>query len=175
MKYWIFEQSSDKLIAITDTVIYNNNPSSVKLREFEEELSIGSIPKKLTGTPIAYLKRIVSRSGTGEATLFYGKDNELTLDFGDNKKDIFEYLKTNTSREAKYIEEAESIFSKLYKPGIGLAIIGFLSLYVYDIASNIELGYSYTVTGGRLSGQATGSLLVGLAEVLGSKELLDWV
>jgi len=56
----------------------------------------------------------------------------------------------------------------MLKPLLGCIAIGLLTLYLYDMAYNMELGYTYEVVGGRGKGQGTGNMLIGIAEILGS-------
>ncbi|MEH0154086.1 hypothetical protein V6R21_08040 [Limibacter armeniacum] len=169
MKYWVSKSGNDKLIVVSDDVIYNFNPGLNQLYLFEEELRQGKIPKKLTGTPLSYIRSISSKVGSPKIQLNYGKDSELLIHAGEHKKEIFSYLKDGLSLQPKYVLEEESFFTRAKNPLIMLLITLGVVIFSYDYAKNMELGYTYEIRG-RIG--VLGGLSLGLAEILGSEGVL---
>ena len=175
MKYWIDRESrGDNLIVISDTVIYCSNYSDNKLREFELELLSGLIPKALTGTPFGYIKYIEASSKKDRLMIYFGKENELKLVVKNEmiRKEIFEYLKEDKTNLPSYQKEHLSRLKASRKPLIVLLVVLGILYYIAGIASDMEGGIEYEVSGGRAGGQAIGNLIIGLAQMLGTKGVL---
>jgi len=172
MKYWKCTKGNDKLIVIDEEVIYNYNPSTNELVEFERELKRGIIPSSLTGVPISYIKKIISNDKSNIIKIFHGEDNETIVDARENKLKIIKYINDNDKRNPSYSEYPEKWYVAIRKPFIGLLVLIGLTYYMYDIAYYMELGYEYEIGGRRARGAGIGGLILGLAEILGSKGVI---
>ena len=167
MKYWISQTGNNKLIIITDDIIYNRNPNKKKLLEYETQLKNGEIPQKLTGTPFRYIKSIETDNQTDTITIAYGQENELKLDVKENKYDIMEYLRQDTVNQPTFSALPKRAMEKISQPILFLLGVFAATYFLYDIAYYTELGYTYEVEAGAISG-----LLIGIAQIAGVKGLL---
>jgi hypothetical protein len=110
---------------------------------------MGVIPKKkCIEIPQHYLKEVNQTEGKKYIEVLFGKDSVEHLRIGDDKTrtEIFEYLKENIPSSKFYIDK----YSKLRagrKPMIAMAVIVAFFCWSYHLASGIESGDEYGVTG----------------------------
>jgi hypothetical protein len=174
MKYWIVKEGGgDNLIVISDTVIYCSRYSAGKLREFENKLINGQIPKALSGTSFGYIKYIEVSNKSSKIKIYYGKESDMKLVIKDEniRSEIIEYLKEDKVNLPSYKKEHLSKLNASLKPLLFLMIACVVIYYIADIAAEIEGGAEYEVHG-RSSGQAMGNLVIGSAQILGVKGVL---
>ncbi|GAA4275132.1 hypothetical protein U6A24_17335 [Aquimarina gracilis] len=174
MKYWITNSGNDKVIVITNDVIYNANPSRKKINSYTRELEKGNIPKQITGVPIYQIKSI--RIDNHSDKIYIIKNNkdqdEIDLDTRNNKMEIFNYLKSEIFSDKKVLDYVQSVGTRLFKQIVPLAVILFFTFLTYSYAQDLEIGYEYQITGHRTRGVATGGILLGIADTLGSTGVL---
>jgi hypothetical protein len=174
MKYWIDKESKgDNLVVISDTVIYCSRYSQSKLREFEQELVSGQIPKSLTGTSFGYIKTIVASNKSDKIKVLYGKESDMKLVVKNEiiRFGIIEYLKEDKVNQPIYKKEYYSKFKASLRPLLFLVIAAAVIYYIADIAAGIESGIGYE-SHGHGSGQAFGNIIIAFAQFSGFKGVL---
>ncbi len=174
MKYWISDKGNDKLTVITKEVIYNTNPSRNKIDIFKRELQKGSIPKEITGIPLGQIKTIQINDRSNTIQLIKNNsDNEIVeVDARDHKEEIFTFFKEEIYAGIEVHNYVENVYKKIFKLLIPIGVILFFTIRTYTIASGMEMGYEYEIVGGRARSGATGGILLGLADTLGSTGVL---
>ncbi len=171
MKYWISHTGKDKLIVITDEVIYNFNPNNKQLKEFEKELVNGIVPSRLTGIPIQYIQIISSKSNSTKIEISHSKKDQFKLDLAENKSEILNYLKADKINAPQYLEKDLGLLNRIQKPLIAFLIVAALSYFAYDTAINLEQGHTYEFSG-RSFGLVMIILIAELSNKLGSRGII---
>ncbi|MEO1437566.1 MAG: hypothetical protein AAFV80_18655, partial [Bacteroidota bacterium] len=135
--------------------------------EFEADLKQGRVPERLTGTPFSYIKKISIASYSNTMLIEHSKEDELEIDLDEHKTTIWNHLRQDEHNTPLFNEQTEGLIPRIKKPSIALLIVFGLTAYGFNIAQNIELGYTYEVVGRKPSGFAIGGIFLGLAETLG--------
>lgn len=169
MKYWInLQKGEDKVIGINKEVFYFSSPNETQLNEFKYDLQMGKIPRHLTGTPFSLIRCIDFEEGSSKIVLYYNRKDDQKLFISDEK--IRSELKDALEKIGPTYQ-ARTIFTKSkielsFRPLMGMLITSLLTYYIYTIAIDLEMGYTYTANGG------LSNLYIGLAETAGKYGVL---
>ncbi len=149
-KIWKLKESkSNKLILIKDKTIYKGNPKNSDFDRINSETTDFSFSKDLFSIPYSYIKKIENQSGKNYIKIFFGKDSEeeLYIDNERTKKEVFEYLKQDTSN-LTYSSEVPSVLK--YAKAQFFAFLFTTALFIWSLylAIQIENGAEYEVVGG---------------------------
>jgi len=119
------------------------------------------------------MKQIQYRDNDKFINISYGSDSVDSIEIKDQnlRKEIFEYLKSNTGAKKTYIENP-SIISRIKKPLIALGVVVGIFIYVYSIIDGLNQGYEYEIVGGRRGGAGLGGIVLALAQLGLIKNLL---
>lgn len=173
MKTWINkEETGHNFVLFDNNILYRRFVKKDQISLVEKELSQGIISEKFLGLPVSYMKQIEYRDDDKYIKISYGSDSVDSIERKDQKsrKEIFEYLKSNTSIKKNYVEKP-SILSRIKKPLIALfAVLGIFT-YVYFIIDGLNQGNEYEIVGGRRGGAGLGGIVLGLAELGLTKNL----
>ncbi len=149
-KIWKLKESkSNKLILIKDKTIYKGNPKNSDFDRINSETTDFSFSKDLFSIPYSYIKKIENQSGKNYIKIFFGKDSEeeLYIDNERTKKEVFEFLKQDTSN-LTYSSEVPSVLK--YAKAQFFAFLFTTALFIWSLylAIQIENGAEYEVVGG---------------------------
>jgi hypothetical protein len=168
MKYWINnKQKQDKIIAITEKVIYTSSPSESDFIEFRKELQLGKLPKRLSGIKFSRIRKIEFEDEKPKFEIHYDKKD--ILDIQVSNPQVKEEIKATLEKVGPQVLERttskRSLFEKGYKNLVGILITSFITYYAFDIALNLKQGWEYETAG-------LGGILVGIAEITGELGVL---
>ncbi len=149
-KIWKLKESkSNKLILIKDKTIYKGNPKNIDFNRINSETTDFSFSKDLFSIPYSYIKKIENQSGKNYIKIFFGKDSEeeLYIDKERAKKEVFEFLKQDTSN-LTYSSEVPGVLK--YAKAQFFAFLFTTALFIWSLylAIQIENGAEYEVVGG---------------------------
>lgn len=171
-KIWINNQPKEHtFIIFHENILYRRKVSKDDFHKVQKELNQGIISDKFFGLPIPYLKTVSFREDSPKIAIVFNQDSEDEIEISDHslRKEVFDYLKENTNY-LSFSEAKPSLFSRIKKPLIALAVILAIFAYVYSIIDGLNQGYEYEVVGGR--GPGIASLVLALAHLGLAKNLL---
>jgi len=148
-KTWINRKKGEhNFILFNNDTLYRRLIKDQEFNRIENEINNGIIDDKFIGLPISYIKTIEFREDDDALNIEYGKDSEDEIKVSDPilRKDIFDYIKANTSF-VKFKQQQPSIIRRIKKPLIALVILLGIFLYIYSIIDGMNQGYEYELVG----------------------------
>ena len=171
MKFWrSYEKGDDKIIAYLNGTIYRGNPNSDEIENVIYNFQKDEIPgKNFTAIPPHYLKQINLEDGLNYIEVLFGVESSEHLRIKDTekRKEIFEYFKQNIPGARFHIDKYSKIRAGK-KPLIAMGVVAAIFLWSFYIASGMENGNEYGVTGDRKNSLA--GIVLALAS-LGTKNV----
>ncbi len=163
-KIWINrKESGHNFILFHNYIHYRRKVDKDSISLVENELKHEKISDKFIGLPITYIKKIEFRDDDKFINISYGSDSVDSIEINDQplRKEVFEYLKTNTNLKKNYIKKP-GVLNRIKKPLIALLVVVVIFIYVYSIMNGLNEGYEYEIVGGR-RGAGLGGIILGLA------------
>ncbi len=174
MKIWISdEKGNDKIIAYHDGTIYRGNPDKDEMDNAVRSLQMLDIPvKNFTPIPLHYMKLINMDEGENYIEVLFGRDSSehLRIKDADKRKEIFEFFKANIPHTGFFTDHYSKVRAGK-KPLIAMLVVAAIFGWTYYIATGIENGIEYGVTGDHKNSLA--GIVLALA-YLGSGNLI-WI
>ncbi len=164
-KIWINrKETGHNFILFHNNILYRRKVNKDSISQVENELKHEKISDKFIGLPISYVKKIEYRDDDKFINISYGSDSVDSIEMNDQplRKEVFEYLKTNTNLKKSYIKKPGVLY-RIKKPLIALLVVGGIFTYVYSIMNGLNQGYEYEIVGGRRGGAGLGGIILGLA------------
>jgi hypothetical protein len=172
MKIWTSnEKGDDSIIAFINNIIYRGNPKPGEIETVLHSLQKEMVPEKnFTGIPISYIKEITMQEGKPVIEILFGSDSaeQFTINDDNRRNEIFDYFKANIPNTS-YSTDQYSLLRAGKKPLIAMAVIAGLFIWSYTIASGMEEGNEYEVSGGNY--RSVAGIVLAIAS-LGVKNLL---
>ncbi|MBP6238890.1 MAG: hypothetical protein KA536_22260 [Saprospiraceae bacterium] len=164
-KIWINrKESGHNFILFHNHILYRRKVNKDSISLVENELKHEKISDKFIGLPISYIKKIEFRDDDKFINISYGSDSVDSIEINDQplRKEVFEYLKTNTNLKKNYIKKPGFLY-RIKKPLIALLVVIGIFSYVYSIMNGLNQGDEYEIVGGRRGGAGLGGIILGLA------------
>lgn len=174
-KIWKLKESkSNKLILIKDKTVYKGNPKNSDFDRINSETTDFSFSKDLFSIPYSYIKKIENQSGKNYIKIFFGKDSEeeLYIDNEHTKKEVFEFLKQDTSN-LTYSSEVPSVLK--YAKAQFFAFLFTTAIFIWSLylAIEIENGAEYEVVGGGNPGIS--GIIIAIASLGVFKNIMGYI
>jgi hypothetical protein len=172
MKIWTSDvKGDDRIIAFIDNIIYRGNPKQGEMETILYNLKKAIIPEKnFTGIPLSYIREITMQEGKPVIEVFFGTEltEQFTIKDDTRRNEIFDYFKANIP-DASCSTDRIAAFKAGKKPLIAMCVIAVFFTWSYFIASGMEAGNEYDVTGGHYNSAAG---IVAAISSLGVKNLM---
>ena len=90
------EKGNDRIILITEDMLYKGNPKLGDLNQMTFEINAGKIPENLFSIPFNYIKEIHLQEGKNYIEVFFshGSTEQFRITNNSRREEVFEYMKT---------------------------------------------------------------------------------
>jgi hypothetical protein len=149
IKIWTsVEKYDDKIIAYLNDTIYKANPPVNQVEAYALDIKIqNNLAKNFFGIPLHYISEINIQEGKKYIEVVFKGDYEYLKVKDDRvRNEIFEFFKQNIPGATHSIVKL-SKFQTAKKPLIAMGVVCIIFLWCLYIATGIEAGNEYDVTG----------------------------